>query len=111
MKTVFHVSTPDASELAIPKVENLLADETLELDSVAVLFDAGDAIATLERESDITDDVRKLLDWNVAYKVCRNAIRSPAVDESNLVTGVETVSSGVGELTRLQTRGYAYIRL
>ncbi|WP_158413664.1 hypothetical protein [Haladaptatus cibarius] len=50
MNTVFHVSTPEAAERSIAKVQNLVA-------------------------------------------------------------GVETVSSGVGELTRLQTRGYASIRL
>ncbi|WP_458205387.1 DsrE family protein [Haladaptatus sp. NG-SE-30] len=111
MNTVFHVSTPEAAELAIPKVENLLADETIELESVAVLFDFGEAIAKLERDSDIADDVRTLLDRPVEYKVCSNAIRHPAVDESNLVSGVEVVSSGVGELTRLQTQDYAYIRL
>ncbi|WP_458188508.1 DsrE family protein [Haladaptatus sp. NG-WS-4] len=111
MNTVFHVSTPDAAELTVPKVENLLADETLDLESVAVLFDSGEAIATLERDSDVTADVRTLISRNVEYKVCSNAIRNPAVDESNLVSGVEVVSSGVGELTRLQARDYAYIRL
>ncbi|WP_076430319.1 DsrE family protein [Haladaptatus litoreus] len=111
MKTVFHVSTPEAAERSIAKVQNLLADETLESDTVAVLFDAGEAIAILERDSNLADDVRKLLDWTVEYKVCSNAIQNPAVDESNLVAGVETVSSGVGELTRLQAREYAYIRL
>ena len=29
----------------------------------------------------------------------------------NLLDGVEVVSSGVGELTRLQDAGYAYVRL
>ncbi|GKZ12615.1 DsrE family protein [Haladaptatus sp. T7] len=111
MKTVFHVSTPEAAAIAVAKVRNLLADETLDVDTVAVLFDAGVAIATLERGSDVADDVRGLLDRDVEYKVCSNAVRNPAVDESKLVAGVETVSSGVGELTRLQTRGYAYIRL
>ncbi|WP_266077923.1 DsrE family protein [Haladaptatus caseinilyticus] len=111
MKTVFHVSTSDAANRSISKVENLLADETVEINTVAVLFDAGDAISTLERDSDVADDIRKLIDWNVEYKVCSNAIRNPAVNESNLIAGVETVSSGIGELTRLQSRGYAYIRL
>jgi intracellular sulfur oxidation DsrE/DsrF family protein len=111
VKTVFHVSTPDAAKIAVSKVQNLLADETIESDSVAVLFDAGGAIATLERGSDIADEVRELLVRDVEYRVCSNAVRNPAVDESNLIEGVKTVSSGVGELTRLQTRGYAYIRL
>ncbi len=105
MQTVFHVSTPEAAGRSVHKVRNLLADETLDVDSVAVLFDAGGAIATLERGSDIADEFG-LLGRDVEYKVCSNAVRSPAVDESNLVAGVETVSSGVGELTRLQTRGY-----
>ena len=31
------------------------------------------------------------------------------LDKSDLLEGVETVSSGVGELTRLQNNGHAYI--
>lgn len=58
MRTVFHVSTPDADALAsaLGNVSILLADDTAEFDGVAV------------------------------------------------------VSSGMGELTRLQDEGYAYIR-
>ena len=111
MKTVFHVSTPRAAAISVPKVENLLADETLDVDAVAVVFDAGEAIAALERDADVAGDVRPLLDRPVRYAACSNAIRSPAVDESNLLDGVDVVSSGVGELTRLQGDGYAYVRL
>lgn len=58
MRTVFHVSTPDADPQAsaLGNVSSLLADDTVELDGVAV------------------------------------------------------VSSAMGELTRLQDGGYAYIR-
>ncbi len=111
MKTVFHVSTPDDVRVVVAKVRNLLADETIEMASVAVVLDRGEAIARLHNGSDLADDLRDLLDRNVALKACRNAAQHPAVSESDLLAGVEVVSSGVGELTRLQGAGYAYIRL
>lgn len=47
---------------------------------------------------------------DVSVKACSNTLAMFDLDESDLVDGVETVSSGVGELTRLQNDGYAYIR-
>jgi intracellular sulfur oxidation DsrE/DsrF family protein len=111
MQTVFHVSSPRAAEISVPKVENLLADDTLDVHAVAVVLDAGEAIATLERDADVAADVAPLLDRGVRYAACSNALRSPAVDGSELLDGVDVVSSGVGELTRLQADGYAYVRL
>lgn len=111
MQTVFHVSTPEDVEVVIAKVRNLLADETLEMESVAVVLDRGEAIAQLHADSDLADDLRNLLAENVELKVCNNAAQHPAASEDELLDSVEVVSSGVGELTRLQNDDYAYIRL
>jgi len=111
VQTVFHVSTPEDVRVVVAKVRNLLGDETVEMESVAVVFDRGEAIARLHADSDLADDLRDLLAEGVAFEVCRNAAQHPAVSESDLLEGVEVVSSGVGELTRLQSAGYAYIRL
>lgn len=111
MKTVFHVSSPEDVQVVVAKVENLLADETFEMDAVAVVLDDGEAIARLHADSDIADDLRDLLADDVGLKACGNAARHPAVSKSDLLGGVEVVSSGVGELTRLQDAGYAYLRL
>lgn len=111
MRTVFHVSNPEAVRIAVAKVRNLLADDSLELDSVAVVFDRGDAIAELHEGADLADDVAELLDEDVAFSVCSNAAEHPAVSKLELLDGVEVVSSGVGELTRLQDSGHAYVRL
>jgi intracellular sulfur oxidation DsrE/DsrF family protein len=111
MRTVFHVSTPADVPVVVAKVENLLADETVGMDAVAVVIDDGETIARLHSDSADADDLRALLDEGVALGVCNNAARHPAVSKSDLLDGVEVVSSGVGELTRLQHEGYAYIRL
>lgn len=111
METVFHVSTPEDVRVVVAKVENLLADETVGMESVAVVLDSGEAIARLHADSDLADDLRGLLAEGVDLEACSNAARRPAVSEPNLLDGVEVVSSGVGELTRLQDAGYAYVRL
>jgi intracellular sulfur oxidation DsrE/DsrF family protein len=111
MRTVFHVSTPEDVQVVVAKVRNLLADETVEMESVAVVFDRGEAIAELHADSDLAEDLRDLLDAGVGLKACGNAAKHPVVSRENLLAGVEVVSSGVGELTRLQDAGYAYIRL
>lgn len=111
MQTVFHVSTPDDVRVVVAKVTNLLADETVETETVAVVLDSGEAITRLHADSDLADDLRDLLGEGVELKACSNAAQHPDVSEANLLEGVEVVSSGVGELTRLQDAGYAYIRL
>jgi intracellular sulfur oxidation DsrE/DsrF family protein len=111
MNTVFHVSSSEDVQVAVAKVENLLDDATVELDAVAVVLDDGEAIARLHADSEEADDLRNLLAEDVALKACGNAARHPAVSKSDLLDGVEVVSSGVGELTRLQDAGYAYVRL
>jgi intracellular sulfur oxidation DsrE/DsrF family protein len=111
MKTVFHVSTPEEVPVVVAKVENLLDDETVELDRVAVVLDDGETIAHLHADSEEADDLRDLLAEDVALKACSNAASHPSVSNSDLLDGVEVVSSGVGELTRLQDAGYAYVRL
>ncbi|WP_158055653.1 DsrE family protein [Halorussus halophilus] len=111
MQTVFHVSTPEDVRVVVAKVENLLADETVEMERVAVVLDRGDAIAELHEEAEHAEALADLLTGGTEFKACSNAARHPAVSTDELLSGVELVSSGVGELTRLQQDGFAYIRL
>lgn len=107
--TVFHVSTPETLSYVDVKVENLLADDAVLVDRVVVVVDSGrtiDAAATRER-----DAVETVLDAGGDFRVCSNAIRGARATLAALPDGVERASSGVGELTRLQSEGYAYIRL
>jgi intracellular sulfur oxidation DsrE/DsrF family protein len=110
-KTVFHLigGSADEQDLALTLAENLTKDDTIEMDDVAVLAQA-EGIDPVTANGDESDRVRALIEDGVSVKACSNTLAMFDLDESDLVDGVETVSSGVGELTRLQNDGYAYIR-
>lgn len=108
MRTVFHASRPDQFRVVDAKVHNLLADETLAVDAVAVVVDRSgtiDAAAT-----DLRETTAAVLDAGATLKLCSNALRGADADLDAFPDGTEAVSSGVGELTRLQHRGWAYVR-
>lgn len=106
MRTVFHVSTPEQLSYTDAKVENLLADETVAIDEVAVVLDAPGAIDAAA--SRLRGKTETILAAGGRFAVCSNASRG-ASEADRLPEGVETVASAVGELTRLQDEGYAYI--
>lgn len=108
MDTVSHVSTTEQLSYVDAKVRNLLADDTLTVDSVAVVVDSGAAVDAAA--GGMRAKVAAVLDAGAAFRVCSNALGGADAGVADLPDGVEAVSSGVGELTRLQGAGYAYIR-
>jgi len=109
MHTVYHVSDVDAYRTTEPKVRNLLDDETLDIDGVAVVVDRPTVIDAAAK--DCRETTNALVGMGATVKLCSNAARGAEAGESDFGEGVELVSSGVGELTRLQDSGWAYIRL
>lgn len=109
VKTVFHVSDTDAYRTAEAKVRNLLDDDTLDLEAVAVVVDRPTVIDAAAL--DLGETTAKLVEIGATVKLCSNAARGADAGEDDFVEGIEFVSSGVGELTRLQNQGWAYIRL
>ena len=111
MRTVVHLIQDDAedrkSALAITK--NLTQDETIELDNVAVVAQ-GNGIEAVRADSEGSEHVESLLDDGVSITACQNTMDMHDLTDDDLVSGVQTAPSGVGELTRLQGDGYAYIR-
>ena len=110
MTTVFHVSSPRSLEAVERKARNLIADDTIELDRVRIVVDDGEAIAEFDRNEPLTAALASLPD-TVEIAVCQNALSGSSVDAVTEPERVEVVASGVGELTRLQRAGAAYIRL
>lgn len=111
MRAVFHHSNDDQAlhERVVGNVANLLDDETVDLDAVAVVTNSG-GLQLVRDDSPHRDQVAALLERGVAFKQCSNTIEGTDVTVEDLVDGVELVSSGVGELTRLQAAGYAYVK-
>ncbi|WP_148413532.1 DsrE family protein [Haloferax sp. KTX1] len=110
MSTVFHYSSPDESsqQHAVANVANLLETDLNLEDVVLVANGRGIRLLTSE-ESAVASKVKTLIDEGASFRACENSMSALDVTESDLIEGVETVSAGVGELTKLQSQGYAYI--
>jgi uncharacterized protein len=111
MKAVFHHSSddPELHSRIVGNITNLLDDETIDLNAVALVANSG-GLSLLLKDSDQQEQVKALLDRGVNFKQCHNTISGTNISKEDLIDGVELVSSGVGELTRLQNDGYAYIK-
>lgn len=111
MKAVFHHSNDDSKlhKRVVNNISNLLDDKTIELDAVVLVANSG-GLALLLENSAQSEQVEQLQDRSVSFKQCYNTIDGTDITEDDLIDGVELVSSGVGEVTRLQNDGYAYIR-
>ena len=110
MQTVFHHARRGEAESVLANVENLLDYDTEEVETVAVVANS-DAVYTFTKDSEHADHVRKLAESDgVEFLACSNSLDSRGVSTDDLVTGVDTVPAGVGEVSRLQYEGYAYVK-
>ncbi|MFC3478608.1 DsrE family protein [Halobacterium litoreum] len=110
MQVVFHHARREEAEHVLANVENLLGDDTVAVEDVAVVANA-DGVRTLTARSEHAIRVRTLReDDGVRFAACRNSLRSRDIEASALADGVETVPAGVGELARLQDDGYGYVK-
>ncbi|WP_435102575.1 DsrE family protein [Halarchaeum sp. P4] len=110
MQAVFHHSNDENTlqTRVVNNIANLLNDETIDLDDVVLVTNSGGLQLVLE-DSPERERVVELLERGVTVKQCQNTIEGTDVTAADLIDGVELVPSGVGELTRLQNEGYAYL--
>lgn len=108
MQTVFHHAQREHAEAILANVENLLDDDSVDVEDVALVANAN-GVYTLTGNAGQSDYVTELADEGVRFVACANSLRTRDIDESELAEGVETAPAGVGELTRLQDAGYAYV--
>ncbi|WP_224269346.1 DsrE family protein [Haloprofundus salinisoli] len=112
MSTVFHFTDDEShQEHALGNVSNLLADETIDLDDVVLLVNGSGFKLVLEAQTEHAEKLQELQEQGVSIRACENTMERFSASQDDLVDGVETVPSGVGELTKLQAGdGYAYIK-
>jgi intracellular sulfur oxidation DsrE/DsrF family protein len=111
MQAVFHHSNddPELHERVVGNIANLLDDTSITLDSIVLVANSG-GLALLTADSAQREQIETLQNRGVRFKQCRNTIEGTPITQADLIDGVELISSGVGELTRLQNEGYAYIK-
>lgn len=110
MSTVFHFSSADESSQkhATANVKNLIETD-LNVENVVLVANGRGIYMLTNEQSTVVSAVASLIDDGASFRVCENSMSALGVEESDLVDGVETVPAGVGELTKLQSNGYAYI--
>ena len=91
-------------------VQNLLDYDTEDAETVAVVANS-DAVHTLTGDSEHADRVTELAESDgVEFLACSNSLHSRDIPADDLLTGVDTVPAGVGEVARLQYEGYSYVK-
>ncbi|GAA5063613.1 DsrE family protein [Haladaptatus pallidirubidus] len=91
---------------------NLLTDESVSSpdDEVVIVANSAGVRMFVSATAANPEMVNNLLDQDVSLRACQNALRGMGVTDEELLTGVEGVPSGSGELARLQNEGYGYIK-
>lgn len=56
------------------------------------------------------DRIRKLMDVGVRFMACENTMKRKKISKDGIMSGVGFFDSGVAEVVRLQTDGWAYIK-
>lgn len=105
MKTALHVTMEDLSK--VKSYAEPLREEGGEV--VAVILEV--STKGVGENSNQQEVIKKLIDMGVEIRACENSMEENNVDESDLVSGVETVPAGPVELSRLHDEGYGYIKI
>jgi intracellular sulfur oxidation DsrE/DsrF family protein len=73
----------------------------------------GNSISIIDKsKSAVSDDIAKLSEnKQVQFRVCAIAMKKHDLDESGLVSGVQSVPDGVYEIVKKQAAGYGYIKI
>jgi intracellular sulfur oxidation DsrE/DsrF family protein len=112
-RAVFHVDLDEIKpfNIALANVGNLLHAIPEKHYDLVLLFN-GPAVTLLQTEqcAPFREEIWRLQQARVAFKVCRNALNRFNVDPDNLIEGCEIVPAGVVALIELQQDGYAYIK-
>ncbi|MEG3224818.1 MAG: hypothetical protein BME94_04620 [Methanobacteriales archaeon Met13] len=109
-KVIFHLDEAEdyRINLTLNNINNVLAD--LEEVEVELVVYAQGIRLYFPEDNPYLERVADLKNSGVKLAVCNNTLQGMMLKTDDLVDGVETVSSGVGELVRKQAEGWIYIR-
>lgn len=111
-KAVFHVDEglKARGDLVLTNIENLIADLGQNNVEIELVANGEGIIALLKTPNLHGEQVQRLGAKGVRFVACANTMRQMGLTKEALLAPVEIVPSGVGELVKKQTQGWAYIR-
>lgn len=111
-RVVFHIDEGSIARanMVFHNIQNLIDD--LGADSVEVALVAnGEGVRALLRSPNVHQrQVKKLAEQGVQLLACANSLRFLGLDSDDMLEPVEVIPAGVSELTKKQSKGWAYIR-
>ena len=110
-KVAFQVSDGDPAKwnLALNNARNVIADigaDKVQIEIVAY----GPGIGMLKLESPVGPRIQELLKQHVKVVACENTMANAKLTKADMLPEIGYVPSGVVELMRVQSEGWAYIR-
>ncbi len=65
---------------------------------------------TLKEKTHVESEIKSLMSGNLRFIACENTMKKQAVTKDMLVSGIETVPSGVAEIILKQEQGWSYLK-
>lgn len=109
-RVIFHIDEPNKGYLVLMNIENLIADLGESNVEVELLANAEGIAVLFESPNIHSEQVERLAAMGVRFATCANTLRQKGLTKEVLFDHVQIVPSGVGELVKKQTLGWAYIR-
>lgn len=111
-KTIFQLDDEDKLINVVNNVNNLLKDMESEKERIQIeILANGSGVKAFKKENE--EDlkaIKDLLAKDVRIALCSNSLNKFNLYPKDLIDGIIAVKSGVGELTRRQNEGWAYIK-
>ena len=108
---VFAVTSGDEADwtMSLHNIGHLITGfepDTTEVEVVAF----GQGLNLVKKGSTLATDIAALQEKHVRFVACENSMRAQHIEMKDLLTGVQTVPSGIVEVVSKQEQGWAYIK-
>lgn len=111
-KVVFDLTSKDSNDQkAVIRWLNEVSGAEPTAQMEVVMYGQGLDLVTKGKSAVADDVVRLAAKKNVAFKVCRVALKAHQLTEADLLQGVGTVPDGIYEVISKQHEGWGYIKV
>lgn len=108
-RALFHLTEVEKTRAVLQAVRNLRAEMGDEVDVEVVA--QGNGVRAFLLTGQYRDAIRQIKEQGVHFAACANSVRSMTFSRDDFPRSVDIVPSGVGEIVRRQSEGYAYLKL
>lgn len=109
-KILFHLNKEDDGKKALNNIINLIDDLNGDYEKIELVVHS-DGVKSFLKETDLKDKINKILEKKVTISLCQNTLDNSNLSSEDFISGVQLVSSGVGEIVKKEDQGYLYIKV